>query len=359
MPVIPLFDHDLNTSSPDIGADSFPLGDGASPWPVQVIARTGSAGIYALTSAMCTIDADSWNFAPTTGTFPLNFAALIGANSAGTYDPVEMKVYFKWDDTKAHLFNGCIHVMDSAGNQWGVQIRVVGGQASLNHFRHFTNNNFQLQGSAQNFTKPAAGTNCVLKVRGGINAAVDLVVEGWIYNQDTDPTLSSPLGTLTANTYGGTFSFATFHQGLSMGNASSATLTSPDITRVEINGLTAQVTLQSGGGTVNIHSVSGQRYIPVYPDTFPGSPVTIDVQSGLPSGCTVNNTLSNLSPNTDDPGVIVLDCVNVTPGTYGLTIRGQQGGETGTVALSPLMSSPERQTRRGRISTAPPPRTPR
>lgn len=336
MPVVPLFDHLLNTSEPDIGADAFPLGDGGTPWAVQVVARTGSAGIYALTALMCTLDGTKWTFAPTVGVFPCNFAAKIAANNAGTYDPCEILIYFVWDDTKTHLLNGIVYMDDAAGNQWGAQIRIVAGQASIRAYRVFTNNSF-LGNTAVNFTKPANGTNCVLKVRGSIDSAFDLLVFGWVYNIDTDPTMASPIGQLTNNgtdKYAGTFSFASRPQGISIGDGASATLTSPDITRVVVNGLTAQLSLQSGGGTVNIHSTSGQRYIPVYPDTFPGSPVAIDVQSGLPSGCTVNTGLSNLAPNTDDPGWIVLDCVSVTPGTYGLTLRAQQGGETGTVACS-------------------------
>lgn len=334
MPVVPLFDHLLNTSEPDIGADAFPLGDGGTPWAVQVVARTGGGGAYALTAAMCTLDATDWDFAPTTGTFPCNFVAKIAANNAGTYDPCEILIYFAWDDTLVHLLNGIVYTDDAAGNQWGAQIRVVAGQASLRAYRVFTNNSF-LGNTSINFTKPSAGANCVLKVRGSIDSAFDLTVQGWVYNIDTDPTMSSPLVALNGlDKYAGTFSFASRPQGVSMGEAASATLTSPAISRIVVNGLTATLALQSGGGTVNIHSISGQRWIPVYPDTFPGSPVTIDVQSGLPSGAVVNTGLSNLAPNTDDPGWIVIDCTNVTPGTYGLTLRAQQGGETGTVPCS-------------------------
>lgn len=343
MPVAPLFDHLLNTGEPDIGADAFPLGDGGSGWPIQIVARTGSAGAFALTASDCAIDGDSWNFSPPTGTFPLNYAAKIAANSAGTYDPCEILVYFVWDDTKCHLFNAIINMDDTNGNQWGAQIRLVAGAASLRAYRHFTNNSFQ-QGAITGFTKPSGGTNCVLRVRGWIDAAADLSVMAWVYNVDADPTLQSPIGQLSApTTYAGTFTWTGRAQGVSMGDNANATLTSPDITRIVVNGLTSTLTLQSGGGTVNIHSVSGQRYIPVYPESFPGSPVTLDIYQGtpgtLPSGITVDEDASTLTPDDGEPGCIVLNAQNVTPDTYSLTIRGQNGGESGTVALSLVASN--------------------
>lgn len=331
MPVNELFNHALNTGEAGIGADSFPLGDdGGTPWAHGLIAQTSGGGAFALTSSECTIDADSWNFAPPTGTFPLNYAAVTYPNTT-PYDPVEVHVHFKWDDTKANLFNGICYFDNSSGGQLGAQITVTGGQAALRPYRNFSNNSFAAS-TATNFTKPSAGANTVLVVRGSINGAADLVVTAWVYNEDTDPDLESPLVTVT-NTFAGTFAQTSKGQGVSIGSNASATLTSPDITRIVVNGLTAQVTLVSGGDTVQIYSGSGKRTVAYYQDTFTTAP-TASITAGLPTGAVVNTGESELTPgDTTSPGWVVIDCTNVTPGTYTVTLQLTDGTDTDTVTF--------------------------
>lgn len=332
MSVTTIFDHDLNSGSSGIGADAYPLGDGTPAWNPAMNAR---ASVGVLTAAMCTLSATDWSFTPPTAAFPVNYCTVTPANTSATYPRLEHLVYFVWDTTKCHKFNQVPWMRDGNGNQFGTSIRVSGANLTLMSYRNFTNNSWLQLTSSSSVAHPTNGDSCLLRTISYIDAANDIVWTTELYNLTTSP--GTPIKSVS-QTVNGTESWSNYQQGVSMGDNTNEALTSPLITRMVINGLTSQVSLQSGGSTVNVHSVSGQRYIPVYPDTFPGSPVALDIYQGspgtLPTGVSVNNGLSNLTPNTDEPGWIVLDCASVTPNTYGLTVRGQNGGQTGTVAVS-------------------------
>lgn len=318
-----LFDHNLNTGEANYGADSFPLGDGGTPWANLWKARASGSQ---LTAANCTIDATGWNFTPPTETYPLKYIAVSDPNTSGTYDPVEIEVDFLWDDVKCHKFNICGFYKHSNASQWGGRIQVSAGVATVHTYRLFTDNSF-LAGAGTTVTKPSAGANMRAIVRADIDQNADIVITSNLYNMDVSTTVA--IGTI-ANTYAATETQTNIQQGVSMGDATNESLTSPTIKRVAIFAITTPTfDLVAGGATVYMEQY-GRRTIAGSFSNFSGVP-TLSV-SGVPAGIAVSFTQPSIA--TGPGGIRLISNNNLAPGTYSLTCTATYSASSETVNAS-------------------------